>query len=133
MTKVLFVTSSAQGENSSSTKLGERLIARIPGAVVTRRDVGKNPPPSVDQASRDGFDGHFGSCKLRLLRCLLAGVGWGKFHPGRQADPRANRETVHFLCLGCRVEGCRCRRHFSGRLQPLDSLLPQGLDRSGNH
>ncbi len=52
MAKVLFVTSSAQGANSTSTKLGERLIARIPGAVVTRRDIGKNPPPSVDQASQ---------------------------------------------------------------------------------
>ncbi len=51
MTKILFVTSSAQGANSNSTKLGERLIARFPGAVVTRRDVGKNPAPSVDQAS----------------------------------------------------------------------------------
>jgi len=48
MTKVLFISTSAL-ETSTSTKLGERLIARIPGAVVTRRDLGKNPPPSIDQ------------------------------------------------------------------------------------
>ena len=49
MTKVLHVRSSALGEASNSTKLGLQLIARIPSAVITVRDVGKNPPAIVDQ------------------------------------------------------------------------------------
>lgn len=49
MTKVLHVRSSAAGEASVSTKLGNQLIARIPNATVTVRDVGKTPPTIINQ------------------------------------------------------------------------------------
>jgi FMN-dependent NADH-azoreductase len=80
MTKVLFVTSSAQGANSNSTKLGERLIARIPGAVVTRRDIGKNPPPRVDEASQE-YMPPYGKCASeQFVICLVPGVGKSQQH-----------------------------------------------------
>ncbi len=48
MSKILFLTLSSN-ENSNSTKLGERLIARFSGAGVVVRNLGKTPPPIIDQ------------------------------------------------------------------------------------
>jgi FMN-dependent NADH-azoreductase len=49
MPKVLHVKTSAVGTASNSSKLGEKLIAKIPNAVVTVRDMGKNPPAIINQ------------------------------------------------------------------------------------
>ena len=51
MSKVLHIRSSSAGEASTSTKLGLELIARIPGAKVTVRDVAKNPPTIPNEVS----------------------------------------------------------------------------------
>jgi FMN-dependent NADH-azoreductase len=49
MPKVLHIKTSANGAASNSSKLGEKLIAKIPNAVVTVRDVGTTPPAIINQ------------------------------------------------------------------------------------
>ena len=47
MTNVLYLTCSPRGEASFSRRIGDALVARLGGAVLTR-DLGADPPPWVD-------------------------------------------------------------------------------------
>ena len=48
MTNILHITSSIRGEDSVSTSLGNRLVAKLAGKNAVRRDLAKNDLPFID-------------------------------------------------------------------------------------